>query len=65
MDPMQQQIDAFNAVDWHAFPGPTGEYVLYVPSEVPRALRALTEATTEEQAKAAYNRFLWAIGYNC
>ncbi len=67
MDNVEEQFDAFNEVDWDSFPGPTYEHEgrvveMYDPRKVPRALRTLTEATSEELAWNAHDHFLFSIG---
>jgi hypothetical protein len=52
-------LDTADERDWARFPGPA----LYRPAEIPASLRALASATAQT-SKAAYDRFLFAIGNN-
>ena len=60
---MDEQLDAFNSVDWSSFSGPSGG-VPHDLSKVPRALRMLSEATTAEEASEASTHLLYTIGNN-
>jgi hypothetical protein len=53
-------MNDFESIDWASFEGPKW----YRPSEVPSSLRAMMNASSEEDARHAYNRVLSAVGNN-
>ena len=53
-------LDTIDTIDWKALAQPKENR----GDEVPKALRALSAATTEEAANRAYDRVLYAVGNN-
>ena len=52
-------LESLDAIAWAALPQPTSS-----PTAVPLAIRAIGLATTDDDASAAYHRFLFAVGNN-